>query len=77
MEAWLCHPLYISLFEMEHGAPEIRTKAPPTALVSMTQIPPPTASSCVFLNVCVPEHAPHQCMRLSAEHMCVHMHVQE
>lgn len=41
------HPPYIPLFQMEHGAPETRTKAPPTVLVSMTQIPPPTASSCV------------------------------
>lgn len=74
LEAWLCHPPYISFFEMEHGAPEIRTKAPPTALVSMTQIPPPTASSCVFLNVCVPGRWPRQSMRLSAvSHACTGM----
>lgn len=60
--------------QMEQGAPEIRTEAPPTALVSMTQIPPPTASSCEFLNVCVPEHVPLQGMRLSAVRACACRH---
>lgn len=31
---------------------------------------------CVFLNVCVPEHVPCQCVRLSAVHACMHMHAQ-
>lgn len=61
----------------EHGAPEIRTKATPTALVSMTQ--DSTSHSlllCVFLNVCIPEHAACPSVRLSAVHACAHMHEQ-
>lgn len=69
----MCHPPYISLFEMERGAPEIRTKAPPTALVSMTQIPPPTASSCVYSEcVCSQACALPVCEAVSCARMCAH-----
>lgn len=80
LEAWLYHPPYISLFEMEHRAWSTGNQDKSNTHSSGLDDSDSTSHSlllCVFLNVCIPEHAACPSVRLSAVHACAHMHEQE